>query len=127
MHDRIDALKEKYKQKIVEHESSDSSAEGYPPEFLDKKLNVCHVTPENSDDAHTINISVNALRDHLAHGDYLDECEDQTNEETEEDTEDITVEETDGTAEEETEDTTEEDGKEIKVELKEELGLKQSD
>jgi len=108
MHDRINALKEKYKQKIVEHESSDSNVDGYPPEFSDKKVNVCHIPPGNSDNAHTINISVNAVRSHLGHGDYLDECEDQSNED-------------------ETEDNVEEDGEDFKVELKEELGLKQSD
>jgi hypothetical protein len=49
----------------------------------------------------------------LAHGDYLDECEAQSNEEFEEA---------------ETEDNTEEeDGENFKVELKEELGLKQTE
>jgi len=114
MYDRINALKEKYKHKIVEHDSSDSiNADGYPPEFSDKKINVCHTPPGNSDNAHSISISVNALRAHLAHGDYLDECEAQSNEEFEEA---------------ETEDNTEEeDGENFKVELKEELGLKQTE
>jgi len=113
MHDRIDALKEKYKHKIVEHDSSDSiNVDGYPPEFSDKKVNVCHIPPGNPENDHTISISVNALRAHFAHGDYLDECEDQSNGESDE---------------EEAEDNAEEDGVNYKVELKEELGLEQTE
>ncbi len=67
--------------------------------------------PENPDNAHTISISVNAIRDHMDHGDYLDKCEEQTNE---------------STIEEETEDNTEENGEDITVELEEELGLEQN-
>jgi hypothetical protein len=41
----------------------------------------------NPDNAHTLSISVNAMRAHLAHGDYIDECaengEDETNDEEE--------------------------------------------
>jgi len=111
MHDRIIALKEKYKQKIVEHDSSDSiNIDRYHAEFSDKKVNVCHIPPGNSDNAHTITISINALRAHFAHGDYLDECEDQSNEETDN----------------ETDDNDEQDGEDFKVELKEELGLEQT-
>src|SRR3990170_3671360 len=58
--DRINELKEKYKDKIREHGNHDSDdLESYPSDYEGKKINVCHVPPANSDNAHTINISVN--------------------------------------------------------------------
>ena len=38
------------------------------------KVDVCHIPPGNPANAHTINVSVNAVPAHLAHGDYLGEC-----------------------------------------------------
>src|SRR3970282_1728289 len=66
--DRINELKEKYKDKIREHYNHDSAnLENYPSDYAGKKMNVCHFPPGNSDNAHTINISVNAVKVHLAH------------------------------------------------------------
>jgi len=96
--DRINELKEKYKDKIREHGNHDSDdLESYPSDYEGKKINVCHVPPENSDNAHTINISVNEWKAHMTHGDYWGECDgpDQTDEPDE--------------------------GQNIKIELKEEL------
>jgi hypothetical protein len=39
------------------------------------KVDVCHIPPGNPDNAHTINVSVNAVPAHLAHGDHLGSCE----------------------------------------------------
>src|SRR3989304_5454855 len=96
--DRINELKENYKDKIREHGNHDSDdLESYPSDYEGKKINICHVPPENSNNAHTINISVNEWKAHMTHGDYWDECDgpDQTDETDE--------------------------GKNIKIELKEEL------
>jgi hypothetical protein len=38
------------------------------------KVDICHIPPGNPDNAHTINVSVNAIPAHLAHGDTLGEC-----------------------------------------------------
>src|SRR3989304_96067 len=79
--DRINELKEKYKDKIREHDHPDSAdLESYPSDYKGKKINVCHLPPGNSNNAHTINIPVNAVTVHLDHGDSLGECADQTDE-----------------------------------------------
>jgi hypothetical protein len=39
------------------------------------KVDVCHIPPGNPANAHTINVSVNAVPAHLAHGDFLGTCE----------------------------------------------------
>lgn len=39
-----------------------------------KKVTICHVPPGNPSNAHTINVSVNALDAHLDHGDLLGSC-----------------------------------------------------
>lgn len=39
------------------------------------KVDVCHIPPGNPANAHTINVSVNAVPAHLAHGDFLGACE----------------------------------------------------
>jgi prepilin-type N-terminal cleavage/methylation domain-containing protein len=39
-----------------------------------KKVKICHVPPGNPDNAHTINVSINAMDAHLDHGDLLGEC-----------------------------------------------------
>jgi hypothetical protein len=39
------------------------------------KVDICHIPPGNPANAHTINVSVNAVPAHLAHGDYLGECQ----------------------------------------------------
>jgi hypothetical protein len=38
------------------------------------KVDICHIPPGNPDNAHTINVSVNAIPAHLEHGDTLGEC-----------------------------------------------------
>ncbi len=35
---------------------------------------MCHIPEDNPDNAHTISVSVNAVPDHLAHGDKLGPC-----------------------------------------------------
>lgn len=40
------------------------------------KVDICHVPPGNPANAHTINVSVNAIPAHLAHGDSLGACGD---------------------------------------------------
>jgi len=88
IHDIINELKEKYKNKIIEHDHpSTSDLERYPVDYESKKIEICHVPPGNLDNAQTLSISVNAMRAHLAHGDYMDECtengDDETNDEEE--------------------------------------------
>ena len=39
------------------------------------KVDICHIPPGNPENAHVINVSVNAVRAHLAHGDTLGECD----------------------------------------------------
>jgi DNA repair exonuclease SbcCD ATPase subunit len=77
IHDKINELKEKYKDKIREHDHTDSSdLDNLPADYESKKIEICHVPPGNHDNAHTLHISVNAMKAHLAHGDYLEECDD---------------------------------------------------
>jgi hypothetical protein len=38
------------------------------------KVDICHIPPGNPANAHTINVSVNAVPAHLAHGDTLGAC-----------------------------------------------------
>lgn len=84
MHDKINELKEKYKNKIRQHDHLDSSdLDSYSTDYEGKKIEICHVPPGNPDNAHTIHISVNAMRAHLAHGDYMDECTENGDDETE--------------------------------------------
>jgi len=85
IHDIINELKEKYKNKIREHDHrSTSDLESYPVDYERKKIEICHVPPGNLDNAHTLSVSVNAMRAHLAHGDYIDECTENGDDETEE-------------------------------------------
>jgi len=88
IHDIINELKEKYKNKIREQDHpSTSDFDSYPIDYESKKIEICHVPPGDPDNAHTLSISVNAMRAHLAHGDYMDECaengDDETNDEEE--------------------------------------------
>jgi hypothetical protein len=39
------------------------------------KVQICHVPPGNPDNAHTIVVGEPAVPAHLAHGDYLGECD----------------------------------------------------
>jgi len=88
IHDIINELKEKYKNKIRHHDHLlISDLDNYLTDYANKKIEICHVPPGNLDNAHTLSISVNAMRAHLAHGDYIDECtengDDETNDEEE--------------------------------------------
>ncbi len=38
------------------------------------KVDICHIPPGNPANAHVINVSVNAIPAHLAHGDNLGQC-----------------------------------------------------
>ena len=40
------------------------------------KSEICHIPPGNPDNAHTINVSSNAVSAHLAHGDSIGDCDD---------------------------------------------------
>jgi hypothetical protein len=85
IHDKINELKEKYKDKIREHDHVDSyDLDSLPADYDRKKIEICHVPPGNHDNAHTLNISVNAMKAHLAHGDYLKECDDDKTNDDEE-------------------------------------------
>jgi len=85
IHDRINELKEKYKNKIREHDHLKSSDfDSYHTDYEGKKIEVCHMPPGNPDNAHTLHISVNAISAHLAHGDYIDDCTENGDEKTEE-------------------------------------------
>jgi len=99
IHDRINELKEKYKNQIKEHDHSDSSDfDIYPNDYETKKIEICHVPPGNHDNAHTLSISVNAMRAHLAHGDYIEACEVDDDESNDEEVIEIEVEIEDGIA-----------------------------
>jgi len=39
------------------------------------KVDICHIPPGNPANAHIINVSVNAIPAHLAHGDQLYTCD----------------------------------------------------
>ena len=41
----------------------------------DSKVSICHIPPGNPANAHTIEININALPAHLAHGDTAQECQ----------------------------------------------------
>ena len=99
IHDKINELKEKYKNKIREHDHSvPSDLDSYPTDYENKKIEICHIPPGNPENAHTLNISVNALRAHLAHDDYLEECDDGTDKTNDEEEIEIDVEIEDGIA-----------------------------
>lgn len=40
------------------------------------KVDICHLPPGNPENEHTLNVSENAIRAHLAHGDRLGDCDD---------------------------------------------------
>ena len=78
--------------RFVDDPNADDTGFGDPPivdmgayEFRDPcadddgdgRVTICHVPPGNPDNAHAITVSVNALRAHLAHGDYCGPCEDE--------------------------------------------------
>jgi prepilin-type N-terminal cleavage/methylation domain-containing protein len=39
------------------------------------KVDICHVPPGNPENTNTLNVSVNAVKAHLSHGDWLGECD----------------------------------------------------
>lgn len=41
---------------------------------VDEKVTVCHIPRGNPGNSHPIEISVNALQAHLAHGDFIGDC-----------------------------------------------------
>ena len=44
-----------------------------------EKVVICHIPPDNPDNAHTIEVAMPALPAHLAHGDYSGQCGDEDN------------------------------------------------
>lgn len=50
------------------------AAFAYAPDNGDK-ITVCHIPPGNPENMHEIDISVNALNAHLAHGDNVGGCQ----------------------------------------------------
>lgn len=64
----------------VENEEENSEEEGDR-----EKVVICHVPPGNADKRHTIEVGGASLEAHLAHGDSLDECEEEEDEDEEED------------------------------------------
>jgi type II secretory pathway pseudopilin PulG len=38
------------------------------------KVDICHIPPGNAQNSHTLNVSPNAIKAHLAHGDYIGAC-----------------------------------------------------
>jgi len=99
IHDKINELKEKYKDKIREHEHTDSSdLDSLPADYENKKIEICHTPPGNPDNAHTLHISVNAVKAHLAHDDYLEECDDVDDKTNDDEEIEIDVEFEDGIA-----------------------------
>ena len=79
--------------RFVDDPSMDDTGVGDPPivdmgayEFRDPcvdddgdgRVTICHVPPGNPDNAHTITVSANALRAHLAHGDACGPCPDSS-------------------------------------------------
>src|SRR3989339_268969 len=40
------------------------------------KVDICHLPPGNPENENTLNVSVNAIKAHLAHGDRLGDCDD---------------------------------------------------
>jgi hypothetical protein len=105
IHDIINELKEKYKDKIKENGNHDlADLENYPSDYEGKMINVCHIPSGNSANAYTINISVNEWKAHMAHGDYLGTCEESDQPK-------------------ETDESTNEGGQNIKIKLKEELAF----
>ena len=88
--DRINEIKEKYKNKIIEHDHpSTSDLDNYSNDYESKKIEICHIPPGNSDNAHTLSISANGVRGHLAHGDYMEKCETSEDETSEDETDDV--------------------------------------
>ncbi len=39
------------------------------------KVDICHLPPGNPNNAHTLNVSENAVKSHLAHGDWIGDCD----------------------------------------------------
>lgn len=50
------------------------------PGKTNEKVAICHIPKGNPENAHTIWVSENAVKAHLAHGDYLGECKVQPQE-----------------------------------------------
>lgn len=57
----------------------------------DERVELCHISPGNPENLHTIAVGSSAVDAHLAHGDRLGPCEDLTGEEDESDTDNDSV------------------------------------
>ena len=69
----------------VSHDDSydDSHDDSYDDSHGKKdKVTICHIPPGNPDNAHTKNVSGNAMNAHLAHGDSMGECPDNGDQDT---------------------------------------------
>ncbi len=72
---KLHVLKLKFKDRIKEHQISESSY--LEDNFVGgaNKDVICHVPPGNPENAHTIEVSENAVPAHLAHSDTIGPCE----------------------------------------------------
>jgi len=64
----------------------------------EERVVLCHVPPGNPDNAHTITVGSSVVDAHLAHGDYLGECEEQDENPLDDDWDDDGNEDADGDA-----------------------------
>jgi len=111
--DKLSDLKLKYKAQIKEHRADFA---------YDRHALVCHNPFDNSENVHSIRVSVNAVSAHLRHGDTLGPCEDAI---LYDETDDEPTDETDPEPTTTGGDDTNDEGETIKVELKEDLGISQ--
>ena len=66
---KLHVLKLKFKDRIKEHQISESSYLEDNGVVGNHKVVICHIPPGNPENGHSIKISMNALPAHLAHGD----------------------------------------------------------
>ena len=58
-----------------EDETSEEGDDEEVEEGDEEKVEICHIPPGNPENAHTIDIDSSSVEEHLAHGDYEGECE----------------------------------------------------
>ncbi len=61
-------------------QGDEDDSEDLPEDDSSEKIEICHIPPGNPENAHTIEVSVNAWPAHEAHGDTLGACEDSSTE-----------------------------------------------
>jgi len=73
VHDKLNQLKLKFKDRIKEHRT-DLIQDGNVDYINGKKVMICHIPPGNTENAHPIRVSVNAMHAHMGHGDVPGDC-----------------------------------------------------